>query len=382
MKFSVNYLSHYGAVGASACMVLLTACGGGRSDMADVGPKPTLAASTELAPSLAPSLASSAAEVAYNDAAAVAPLYVATTGSDTNPGISAAPFKTIARAAQAATPGTVVHVAPGVYDGGFRTNSSGTPTARIRYVSDVKWGAKIVPPATSASAVAWDNRGSYVDIEGFDVDGSAHRAGTRWTVGLYTAGSFGVVSNSHVHHIGQGACASGGGIGADSYYQGASNDVLANVVHDIGAAGCQTMFGVFVNSADGDVKNNLVYGVSAAGVRLWHDAARVAVSHNTIFAAHTGIVVGSGSPYLSSSPNDYTRVANNIVVDTQYGVVEQGNVGTHNIYTNNLMHQQSAYPFLLIKGVAVSALAAAITSCRPRHRPSTRRWPPMPRPPT
>ena len=362
MKFSVNYLSQYGAAGAGACMVLLSACGGGQSDMADAAPKTTLAAATELSTSSSPpstASPSAAATLAYNDAAAVAELYVATTGADTNPGTRAAPFKTIARAAQAATPGAVVHVAPGVYEGGFRTNSSGTPTARIRYVSDTRGGARIVPPATSASVVAWDNRGSYVDIDGFEVDGSAHRAGTRWTVGLYTAGSFGVITNSHVHHIGQGACASGGGIGVDSYYKGASNDVLANVVHDIGAAGCQSMYGVFVNSADSDVKNNLVHGVSGAGVRLWHDAARVAVSHNTIFAAHTGIVVGSGDPYLSNAANDYSRVANNIVVDTAYGVVEQGNVGSHNIYTNNLVHQQSAYPFLLIKGVAVATIAAA-----------------------
>ena len=347
MKSSVNYLSQ--TAGATACMILLSACGGGQSDSASEAPAVMLA-TTQLSDQ-------PAADASYNAAATA--LYVATTGADSNPGTSAKPFKTIARAAQAATPGTVVHVAPGTYEGGFRTSTSGTPTARIRYVSDTKWAAKIVPPATSANAVAWDNRGSYVDIDGFEVDGSGHKAGTRWAVGLYTAGSFGTVTNSHVHHIGQGACASGGGIGADSYYKGTGNDVLANVVHDIGAAGCKTMSGVFVNSADSDVKNNLIYAVSQAAVLLWHDAARAAVSHNTIFAAHTGIVVGGGDPYVSNGVNDYSRVANNIVVDTQYGVVEHGNVGSNNTYTNNLMHQQSAYPYMLLKGVAVATIAAA-----------------------
>ncbi|KQQ36226.1 hypothetical protein ASF61_08555 [Duganella sp. Leaf126] len=346
MKLSVNYLSQTSVAGAAACVVLLSACGG-QGDAPGQPAAVTLAATTQQSD-----------EAAGYDAAASA-LYVATTGSDSNPGTSGQPFRTIARAAQAATPGAVVHVAPGVYEGGFRTNASGTPTARIRYVSDSKWNARIVPPANSANAVAWDNRGSYVDIDGFEVDGSNHKAGTRWAVGLYTAGSFGTVSNSHVHHIGQGGCVSGGGIGADSYYKGVSNDVLANVVHDIGVSGCKTMSGVFVNSADSDVKNNLIYGVSQAGVQLWHDATRVAVSHNTIFAAQTGIVVGGGDPYTSSGVNDYSRVANNIVVDTEYGVVEQGNVGSNNKYTNNLMYQQTAYPYLLIKGVAVATIAAA-----------------------
>ncbi|MET0264450.1 MAG: DUF1565 domain-containing protein [Duganella sp.] len=350
MNSPVNYLSHPNLglkLGAGACAVLLAACGGSNGG-GDGAQKATQASQITLSP-----------EVQYNDAAVATELYVATTGSDSNPGSKAAPFLTIARAAQAATAGTVVHVAPGVYAGGFRTDSSGTPAARIRYVSDSKWGAKIVPPANSSTAIAWDNRGSYVDIDGFEVDGSNYRAGTRWTVGLYTGGSFGVVSNSHVHHIGQGACVSGGGIGADSYYKGTDNDVLANVVHDIGASGCATMYGVFVNSPNSDVKNNLVYGVSDTAVRLWHDAARVTVSNNTIFAARTGIVVGSGNPYFSSGPNDYSRISNNIVYDTAYGVVEQGNIGSNNTYTHNLMYQQSAYAFLLTKGVAVATIAAA-----------------------
>lgn len=359
MKSSVTYLSHYRMqmAGLGAVAALLAACGGA-SDNGAATPEQSRQAGL-LQSQETPSQDAPSQDAQYNAAAAAAELYVATTGSDSNPGTRTAPFKTIARAAQAAQPGTVVHVAPGVYAGGFRTNASGTPTARIRYVSDSKWGAKIVPPATSSSTMAWDNRGSYVDIDGFEVDGSAHRAGTRWTTGLYTAGSFGVIRNSRVHHIGQGACASGGGIGTESYYQGTNNDVLANVVHDIGASGCQSMYGVYINTADSDVKNNLVYGVSSAAVHLWHDATRVAVSHNTIFAAHTGIVVGSGDPYQSTASNDYSRVTNNIVYDTAYGVVEQGNVGTNNTYSSNLVYQQSSYAFLLTKGVAVATIAAA-----------------------
>ncbi|MDN4056589.1 DUF4214 domain-containing protein, partial [Massilia sp. YIM B02763] len=53
--------------------------------------------------------------------------YVSPTGSDTAAGTKAAPFKTLARAAKAATrAGTTVWVAPGTYAGGIKTTASGT----------------------------------------------------------------------------------------------------------------------------------------------------------------------------------------------------------------------------------------------------------------
>ena len=235
MKNSVNILSTKPAQLAvlSSISALLAACGGGAGDTAT----PTAAPTALLATS-------------YNSTASVSALYVASTGSDSNAGTQAAPFRTILKASQVAAAGTTVHVAAGSYPGGFVTSASGTATARIHYVSDTKWGAKIVPPAGSSTAVAWDNRGSYVDIDGFEVDGSVAQGGTAWLTGIYTAGSFDVVENSHVHNIGTaGACSTGGGIGSDSYYNGASNDALANVVHDIGAPGCSTMYGVYRHSA-------------------------------------------------------------------------------------------------------------------------------------
>ena len=106
--------------------------------------------------------------------------YVSPNGSDTAAGTRAAPFKTLARAARAAVkPGTTVFVAPGTYDGGFKTTANGTASGRIYWVSTTQWGAKIVPPANSPNKTAWDNRGNYVSIIGFEVDGSKIRSGTK-----------------------------------------------------------------------------------------------------------------------------------------------------------------------------------------------------------
>lgn len=114
--------------------------------------------------------------------------FVAPSGNDNNPGSSTAPFRTIVRAARGAQPDTTIFVAPGTYAGSFKTTTSGTADGRIYYVSTTRWGAKIVPPNKSKVNHGWDNRGNFIDIIGFEVDGSASN-GVRWSVGIDNGGS-------------------------------------------------------------------------------------------------------------------------------------------------------------------------------------------------
>jgi hypothetical protein len=260
--------------------------------------------------------------------------YVSSTGSDSAAGTKAAPFKTLAKAAQLATkPSTTVWVAPGTYAGGIKTTASGTASGRIYWVSTTKWGAKVVPGST---ANIWDNRGNYVSIIGFDFDGSSKPTVTH---GVYTGGSYGMIQGNHVHHIANSAtCNSAGGsaIGTDSYYNGVWDDVVGNVVHDVGPAGCKYIQGIYV-STSGTVKNNVVYRVGEAAIHLWHDANHVTITNNTVTTSHYGIIVGGGNFYHSSTGDDYTVVNNNILMDNGYGISEQGTTGTHNSYSNNLV---------------------------------------------
>ena len=265
-------------------------------------------------------------------------LYVAPGGADANPGTEAAPLRTIARAAQLAVPGTTVYVAPGRYAGGFTTRASGAAGARIYYVSTRRWGAVIVPPAPSHNDTAWDNRGSHVDIVGFEVDGSAAHGGVAWTHGIYHGGSDGVIRANRVHHLALGApCTSAGGsaIGIDGYYRGSDSYAVGNLVHDIGPATCRYVHGIYV-STTGRVSNNIVYRVAGAGIHLWHDARAVLVAHNTVAGSGVGIVVGGGDRYYFAGGNDHTVVANNITYDNQLGIVEQGHTGPNNRFLNNL----------------------------------------------
>jgi hypothetical protein len=296
--------------------------------------------------------------------------YVAPDGSDTAEGSEASPFKTIPRAAKAAEPGTTIVVAPGIYEGGVKTTASGTAEARIRFVSKTKGGAKLVPPADSKNDTAWDNRGSFVEIDGFEVDGSTSQKGTKWTHGIYFGGSYGVIRNNHVHHIAtEVPCTSAGGsgIGVDSYYHGVHIEVVGNIVHDIGPPGCRFVQGIYV-STSGAVRNNVVYRVSEAAIHLWHDANSVVISHNTVAASHTGIIVGGGDFYHRTGPNDDTHVFNNIVYDCAYGISEQGRTGLHNSYHHNLVHGSASAAWSLKNGLK----ATETVDAPPRFRSYTR----------
>ena len=279
-------------------------------------------------------------------------LYVAPGGSDGNPGTEAEPFRTLARAAQVVTPGTTVYVAPGQYTGGIRTNTSGTLEARIIFQSTERWGAKIVPPLDSKTTSAWDNRGNHVDIVGFEIDGTQYQSGTKWLSGIYNGGSHNSIRHNHVHHVGLDVpceSAGGAGIGVDSYYKGRHADVIANNVHDIGPTDCRYHHGIHV-STQAQVRNNLVYRISGAGIHLWHDAQQVEITGNTVSTSGSGIVVGGGDFYNSKGPNDHTVVANNIVFDNRHGILEQGATGPNNRYEHNLVFQNAVTDWSLAPG--------------------------------
>lgn len=208
--------------------------------------------------------------------ATAANYYVATTGSDLNPGTAAKPFKTILHASTVVNPGEVVMVLDGTYIGGFKTSASGTAIARITYKAQNKWGAKLVPPASSASDTAWDNRGAYVTIDGFEVDGTVDpSSGTKWAYGIYNAGEGGILQRNLVHHIyNTGIANSSGGAGLmnDSWYGFNNMQMLNNKVHHVGpATGGSTWYhGIYV-TATGAIKGNIAYANAGGGIHMWHD---------------------------------------------------------------------------------------------------------------
>ncbi len=268
-------------------------------------------------------------------ASLAATYYVATNGNDANPGTLSAPWRTLQKAANTVSAGDTVYVNPGTY-GSVSSSRSGTASARIRYVSSAKWGAKI---DGGSARFVWYNEGNYVDIDGFEVTSSGNAQ-----IGIYNVGSYVRLLNNHVHHIPASGYGSNGGAGIDSAaggYYGSNADMIGNLVHDIGnlAGTSWLVHGLYQAQKGGVVQNNIVYRVEACGIHLWHAATDITISNNLVFKTNScGIIVGAGD-----SPGGVTAdnmiVSNNIVIDGgQYGIIESGRTGANNRYLNNLVY--------------------------------------------
>ena len=278
--------------------------------------------------------------------------YVSTTGKDTDDGSPAHPWATITHAATVAKPGDTLHVLAGTYAENVVTASSGTAQARIRFVSDCRWGARIAP--SGSTKPVWFNgsspSGDYVDIVGFEVDGTKSAA----AVGIQDEGSFSRTLGNHVHDIpAPTGCTDGnGGAGIDDAdYSATDDDMIGNVVHDIGGASIGTCVhsviqGLYHSNLRGHIQNNIVFHVAAFGIHMWHAANNVVVTNNTVFNngwydgsgyVGGGIIVGDGdSP--GGVTNDDTTVSNNIVYKNGgVGIRDEGAVGPGNRYLSNLV---------------------------------------------
>jgi parallel beta-helix repeat protein len=253
-----------------------------------------------------------------------------------------------------------VHVAAGTYSGNVTTKNSGTSTARIRYVSDTKWGAKIVG---SGSEAMWTNNGNYVDISGFDITGPGR-------LGILNYASYTLMASNHVHNLTvSGGCSGNGGAGiVNASYSSSDDDVIGNVVHDIGTPGaCNGVQGIYSSNLRGHIYNNIVYRASAWGIHLWHAANNVMIANNTVFANGSsgmggGIEIGSGD-----SPGgivlDNTKVINNIVYANPGSSIKEycysgvNCIGKNNTVANNLVYGNGQGVSMKV-GAATGTIAA------------------------
>ena len=168
-------------------------------------------------------------------------LYVSTTGSDSNPGTSSAPFRTIVRASQAATPGTTVYVQPGTYFGDVYVTAPG-----VTYKSTVKWGAILVPATSSSSLTAfWNDHAANVTIDGFLVNGNGGANNGAWADGIYCDATNCTIKNNKVVNIATQPPGStygngGAGIYIDGWGGNTGGLALNNIVGNVGVTNPST----------------------------------------------------------------------------------------------------------------------------------------------
>jgi hypothetical protein len=286
--------------------------------------------------------------------------YVSPSGSNGNNGSRKHPWANLSAAEGRIEPGAVVHVLPGTYTSSseIRLTASGLPAARVTFVSDVPWGAKLVGKTTGNSTTVWI-KGDYVDFKGFDVTGAG-------TMGIYITGSNDRIIGNLVHDIPAAGCPSGAGILNGNYEGGHDVDIISNVVHDVGDYNrpCPRVHGIYTANRGGRILNNITFRNEGWGIHTWHAAMQNTISNNTVFNnAYGGILVGAGD---GNWINDYTTVSNNIVYRNGLvpgakgnGIEEYGGTGVHNRYLNNLVFQNRPTDWRLQNGNSAQGSVAA-----------------------
>jgi hypothetical protein len=256
--------------------------------------------------------------------------YVSPSGNDTNDGSIAHPFASIQKAATLAQAGTTIHVLPGIYTTPIFSQAKGTALARITFISDVKWGAKVI---TSGVRTSWTNWGDFVDIQGFDITGDGD-------IGINNYGSYVRILGNHVHNYAIASCGINGAAGIDDSVNNGNHDnaVIGNVVDHIGpplTTYCNLDQGIYFSTFGGTIDNNIVYSVAAYGIQTWHAASSITIANNLIFECGQGGIIVAAN--LTTADN--FLVINNIAVHNHHlGIYEYGLTGLHNSFLNNLVY--------------------------------------------
>jgi hypothetical protein len=144
--------------------------------------------------------------------------YVDPTGSDSNPGLEAAPFKTLAKGVSVLLPGDTLFVS-GTFNTQFNINKSGLPDNRISYISN---GAVIDTSTSMGIQVTASN----VNVIGFEVEHVKQHA--LWTIGQHILIENNIVHDNVTENGTNGNCnlISGGGWASGISIKYGSNDVI------------------------------------------------------------------------------------------------------------------------------------------------------------
>jgi hypothetical protein len=272
--------------------------------------------------------------------------YVSPSGSDANPCTAAAPCFTMERVSRLLAPGDTAHFASGSYSWDPQpVSASGTARRRIAYVSDVKWGARI-----RGGCPIMKNTGDYVDIVGFDMTGPSTCA-----QGLMQDGNYGRIIGNRVHDL-PGTEGYAGILVDCCKYTLTGNQVIGNVVDNIGPLGQSNLIhGIYMAGPNGVIVNNIVTRAASACIQTFHGPTRLIISNNVVAnCGRYGIQVNADRGI--GAINDYTTVSNNIVVNVSgnneynYGIIEHSASGSHNVYHNNIVYNNSGGNIRLTNG--------------------------------
>lgn len=317
-------------------------------------------------------------------AATAATYYVATTGSDSNPGTQSQPFRTISKGVSVVAAEDTLYIRGGTYSEGIdsrrMTIPSGTSWTNAPHIaaysgetiivrgvhltaSSIKYliidGIISDATGTGEEALYIGNGAHHVRIQngalrnsstqgaqitrssgGFNelINLDVHNNGTdpHFEHGLYIWGSNNLVDGCRIYHN-----AAYGVHIYDSDVKAVNNNVVRNSkVYGNGSAGA-TSFGVLLSSGDGNMTyNNLIYN-NRGGIKIGSSTTNTKVYNNTLYNnAQNGIEVTSSST---------GAVIRNNIVYAPETIINRGTSTTlsHNLTSDPKFVKSSANDFHL-----------------------------------
>jgi Right handed beta helix region len=208
--------------------------------------------------------------------------YVATTGSDSNPGSQAMPWRTIQHAANTARAGSTVYVRGGVYEELVRINRSGNASDGFITFRSVPGETAVIDAAhftpSGRQGVLTIHNQSYVRIEGFEIR-NFHTAEHRLAplgIDVMGSGSHIELLKNNIHHIeqtfeGRDAPGSGGnGFGIAVYGTDAKTPISelvidGNEVHHLQTGSSESLV-VNGNVTNFRITHNIVHDNNNIGI--------------------------------------------------------------------------------------------------------------------
>jgi Right handed beta helix region len=256
--------------------------------------------------------------------------FVATSGSDSNPGTRERPWKTVQRALDRLRPGQRALVRGGTYVQDHVVERAGTRTAPITVAAYP--GERAVLRAGSSGGDTYPLRitsgAAFVRIQGFVLELAKGTSSTN----VYFEGSAHDVEltrNDIRFSQDQGIFVENGA---------RRIHIIGNRIHDNGRgheSGQHQSHGIYIEGADHLVANNVIYNHPFGfGIQIYPANRGTIVVHNTVVGSgHSGIVVGG-----DEGVSDITIRNNVLAFNARYGVQMDSDCPTSVSIDRNVIH--------------------------------------------
>jgi hypothetical protein len=222
--------------------------------------------------------------------------YIAASGSDSNPGTVAQPFRTLQRGVNAASPGDTIIVREGTYgppagacSGGngyaVNINKSGNSGAWITLKAERKWGATLDAQNTCHSYINLGSGAAYWVIENFRII-NGYWGGVWSNAGADSI----VVKGNEIAYVGRRYLSSSIGI-CGAYANSSSRDLVfdGNRFHHIGRTGGPQTFhdhGLYLHSQDSTIINNVFHHPITGWAIQTSSGFAGLIANNTFHGSH------------------------------------------------------------------------------------------------